>query len=496
MVGTGVYVDDIQAQAARLRVAIISVTGMILAAVMLLAVFLIASIMRPMKALMSYAEKVTQGDLDADISGKFPAETGRLKHVITTMVGRLKQTIRELETKSREAEEAADEALCAKEALGDREKQLRAITDSARDAVIMMDSTGTISFWNPAAETIFGYPGEEALGQNLHYLIAPERYHEAYAKASPQFQRFGTGKAIGDTVELTALRKDGQEIPISLSLSALSLDDKRHAVGIVRDITKPKQAEEALIQAKEQAEAANQAKSEFLANMSHELRTPLNGIMGIMQLLQTSRLDAEQQRWITMAIKSSDRLARLLTDILDISRIEAGRMELFDEEFNPQELCDSVCELFIATSREKDVALECAIDASMPLKLIGDAARVRQVLFNLVGNAQKFTEKGTVTVEMVPLSSHRKGVARVLFSVSDTGIGIPDDRLGDLFQPFVQVDGSYTRSYQGAGLGLSIVKRLVDLMGGNISVESEVDKGTTVHVLLSFKLPQGGNHCR
>jgi len=225
--------------------------------------------------------------------------------------------------------------------------------------------------------------------------------------------------------------------------------------------------------------------------MSHELRTPLNGVMGIMQLLQTSRLDEEQKRWISMAIKSSERLARLLTDILDISRIEAGRMELVDEEFNLQELCDSVCELFIATSKEKDVSLECAIDASMPLKLIGDAARIRQVLFNLVGNAQKFTERGKVTVDMVPLSSPQKGTVRVLFSISDTGIGIPDDKVDTLFKPFVQVDGSYTRSHQGAGLGLAIVKRLVDLMGGKISMESTVGKGTTVHVVLPLKLPKG-----
>ncbi len=254
-------------------------------------------------------------------------------------------------------------------------------------------------------------------------------------------------------------------------------------------ITERKQAETALVKAKEQAEAANRAKSEFLANMSHELRTPFNGIMGMLQLLQTTSLDTEQEQYTTMAMKAADRFTRLLTDILDISRIEAGKLEIRSEPFSPRELYNSVADLFMVSAREKGLQLESLIDPLIPDQLMGDAARIRQVLFNLVGNALKFTDKGGIRVEMVPLSSRKQDEYRVLFSVSDTGIGIPDDKLDFLFNPFVQVEGSYTRSYQGAGLGLSIVRRLVDLMGGKISVDSTEGEGTTVHVVLPFRLP-------
>jgi PAS domain S-box-containing protein len=241
------------------------------------------------------------------------------------------------------------------------------------------------------------------------------------------------------------------------------------------------------------AEAANQAKSEFLANMSHEIRTPLNGIAGTMQLLETTTLDDEQKKIVGMTLKSANRLTRLLSDILDLSRVEAGKMEIFEAEFVVNELADSVTDLFTVTARDKGVALKCSIDSEIPSLLIGDEARVRQILFNLVGNALKFTKQGSVKLEMTSLGVGKDETYNVLFTVSDTGIGIPDDKLDSLFKPFVQVDGSYTRSFQGAGLGLAIVKRLVDLMGGKVSVASTLGEGTTIHLLLPFKLPEGAN---
>ncbi|GAB6058235.1 response regulator [Desulfonatronum parangueonense] len=267
-------------------------------------------------------------------------------------------------------------------------------------------------------------------------------------------------------------------------LAAIALRNSRMLDQLIQSEKKQKIAAMA-------AEAANKAKSDFLANMSHELRTPFNGIMGMMQLLETTTLDAEQAEYTAIAIKSADRFTRLLTDILDISRIEAGKLEIRAEQFSLQELHDSVIELFSVAAREKGILLDCSLDPLIPGQLIGDVARVRQVIFNLVGNALKFNDKGIVTLEMAYLSSPKPGECRIFFSVSDTGIGIPDDKLDTLFKPFVQVDASYTRSYQGAGLGLSIVKRLVDLMGGNISVDSTAGEGTTMYVVLPFKLPEG-----
>jgi PAS domain S-box-containing protein len=258
---------------------------------------------------------------------------------------------------------------------------------------------------------------------------------------------------------------------------------------IFADVTRRMQTESELREAKTRAEDASRAKSEFLANMSHEIRTPLNGVVGVLQLLQTTGMTEEQESYVRTALQSSLRLTRLLGDILDISRIEAGRLVVTRERFRLALLCGSIQELFSPSAAEKGLSLECAMDPAVPPELLGDPVRLQQVLFNLVGNAVKFSSQGRVRVAVFPLSAPA-GRARLLFVVSDTGIGIPDEELGTLFEPFTQVEREFTRNYEGAGLGLSIVKRLVDLMGGQAAVDSEVGRGTDVYVSLPFDLPE------
>lgn len=242
-----------------------------------------------------------------------------------------------------------------------------------------------------------------------------------------------------------------------------------------------------MIEAKQQAESANSAKSVFLATMSHEIRTPLNGILGMLQLIGNSNLREDQKQYILHAIDSSRRLELLLSDILDLSRIEADELALREEEFELNNLKQSVMELFPMAAQKKGLGLEFSVDGRVPPRVMGDEVRLRQILFNLVGNAIKFTEKGGVRVEISPLRSDGLHV-RLLFSVSDTGIGIPDALLDEIFEPFRQAEGDYARRFQGAGLGLTIVRKLVKLMGGGLSVDNAEEGGTTFYFCLPFKL--------
>lgn len=247
--------------------------------------------------------------------------------------------------------------------------------------------------------------------------------------------------------------------------------------GILLDVTAQKQSEERLRRAMVEARAANIAKSEFLANISHEVRTPLNGVLGMLQLLETSGLSEEYAGHVATALSCGRGLVRILSDILDFSLLDAGRLALRSEVCDLRALVADVLEVFSVESARKGLRLAAALAPKTPQVVLTDPARLRQILFNVVGNAVKFTETGSVRLE-VALASQRGREAHLLFTVTDSGIGIPEDKLDAIFEPFTQIDGSLTRKYGGTGLGLGIVKRLIGLLGGVIAVDSLPGRGT------------------
>lgn len=370
------------------------------------------------------------------------------------------------------------ERVRSEEALRESEMRFKALHNASFGGIAIHDN-GIILDCNLGLTEMFGYTREELIGMNGLFLIAEISRDTVMKNIVSGYEK---------PYEEYGLRKNGEVFPMRLEGRNIPYKGKMVRAVEFRDITESRNSAEALLSAKETAEMANRAKSEFLANMSHEIRTPLNGVLGMLQLLQTTSPNDEQNEYLRTAINSARRLTRLLSDILDLSRIESGKLVVEEAEFDLASQRESVMELFGMTAMQKGVSLEFSISPELPVKLIGDEVRLRQILFNLVGNAVKFTQHGLVSVN-VSLASNVPGrTVRILFTVSDTGIGIPDNRLKDIFEPFVQVEGSFVRAHQGAGLGLAIVRRLVIILGGNLAISDTQGGGTTIYVSLPFKL--------
>ena len=339
-------------------------------------------------------------------------------------------------------------------------------------AVVVMDADERVTDWNPAAAELFGYSAEEAVGRPVDDLVFGDSEREEGREITRQAMREGRAQRITQR-----RRRDGTLVHVELMLVPLTVDGSQVGfLGVYHDVTE-------LQRARQEAEAATQAKSAFLATMSHEIRTPMNAVIGMTDLLLGTELTGEQREFAEVVRTSGDALLHVIDDILDYSKIEAGKLDLEREPFGLRECVEGALDIVAPRAWEKGIELGCLIDEAAPAGILGDEARLRQVLLNLLSNGVKFTEGGEVVV-LVHAEPTTSGSYRLELLVRDTGIGIPPDRMDRLFTSFSQVDASTTRRFGGTGLGLAISKRLVDLMGGTISVESEQGSGSIFRINL------------
>jgi PAS domain S-box-containing protein len=352
------------------------------------------------------------------------------------------------------------------------------IFDTALDAIVTIDSRSVIKEWNLQAETMFRWDRTEAVGMCLDLTIFPQQQWEAHRLEIEGFAKTGDSPLLNKVAELVAVRRDGKEFPVELAITPSWSGGECTFTAFIRDITVRKQAEADLRQARDAAENASRAKSEFLANMSHEIRTPLNGVIGMSDLLLGTAMDEKQRRFVELIKTSGASLANLINDILDFSKIEARKLEIESVEFDLYSAVEDVMETLLMKATPKGLDLGCLTLPEVPRQVTGDPQRVKQILINLVNNAIKFTESGSISTRLT-VDNQTQDCATVRFSVTDTGIGIPADRMDRLFKSFSQVDASTTRSFGGTGLGLAISKQLAELMGGAVGVQSKVGHGST-----------------
>lgn len=378
----------------------------------------------------------------------------------------------------------------ADEAVRRSDSMTRAIVETAVDAIVSIDRHGTMVLFNPAAERIFGYRAEDVLGGNLGMLLPPE-HRAAFEGSIERYCRTGRGKVVGGHRELTGLKADGSIFPVELSVTEMHFEGERMFLGILRDITERQKMQDELRRAVFEAEVAGRSKSRFLANMSHELRTPMNAVLGLTDLVLAGSLTDEQRADLRVVKDSGQSLLRLLDDLLDFAKLEGGSVQLRYEAFSPRKCLQRLARVLAPAAHDKGLEWIWDVDPNLPESVVGDEGRIEQLVRNLLDNAVKYTQHGSVELSAEVVGRTPTAV-EVLFRVRDTGQGIDPADQTKIFQVFTQLDASLRRRVPGAGLGLAICRELAQALGGSIAVDSRLGEGAVFGVRLPLALPSVG----
>ena len=358
----------------------------------------------------------------------------------------------------------------------------RSMWETVRDAIVIVGPNGQIEYANPAVYGVFGRTAEALTGSAFTGLLA-KTSPTAQSNAFRQYIDGGQSTHDWNAAELIFTHDDGTDFPAEVSVDEMMVERRRACLLFIRNIAVRKQTEQALVKARETAEAANHAKTQFLANMTHEMRTPMNGIIGMAEILRQEPLDGTARGYVDKIHRSGRALLGVVNDVLDFSKIEAGQLDMDRVVFNLPDVLQDVYDLYAESARAKQIAMHWDVPRTLPPYVFGDPSRLRQMLSSLTANAVKFTENGRIE-----LRASVEGADNIRFEIRDTGIGIPADKQKMIFEAFAQVDGSATRRFGGAGLGLTVTRQIAKLMGGEIGLQSEQGKGSLFWI--SVPLPR------
>ncbi|NEX62102.1 ATP-binding protein [Noviherbaspirillum galbum] len=368
-------------------------------------------------------------------------------------------------------------------------EHVRKLIETAPDAFISLDAGGKVMEWNTQAEIMFGWRHQDTIGRPLHELVLPAELvdcHLAWLAERRDRRGLEAGPPAGERLEMPALHRDGRRLLLEMTVGTLRVGNALRFNAFIREISERKRVEQELRHAKETAETATRTKSEFLANMSHEIRTPLNGILGMAHVSLNADMPPAQRHYVETILRAGRGLMRIINDILDVSKLEAGKLELEHAGIHLDSLLSEVTVPFETALHEKGLWLRIDKDPSLPAWIVGDGLRIQQILGNFISNAIKFTAAGGITVLMSRVENDARGPLLRL-AVRDTGIGLSPIQKATLFRPFQQGDASITRQYGGTGLGLAICRQLAELMEGEVGVDSTEGAGSTFWCVLPLQ---------